>query len=108
MFFVGIDLAWSNKNSTGLAILKGDRKKAHLIHHQLAGSDEEIINKIKEIVGKNNALISIDAPLTVPNKEGRRKADHVISAFFRNYHAGAYPANRTRLSSWSGKIRGKK
>lgn len=61
---------------------------------------------MKKKIGNNNTIVAIDAPLVVPNKKGRRIADDLVSKLFREYHAGAYPANRERLSSWTGKIRG--
>lgn len=101
MLFIGIDLAWSEKNGTGIAIIKGDKKKGKIISAKLLYSDEEIINYIKKEVDNKNAIIAIDAPLVVPNKTGRRFAEDVTGLLFRKYNAGAYPANRERLSLWS-------
>ncbi len=106
MYFVGIDLAWSTKNGSGVSILKGDKSKAELIKSEIKYSDDEIMNFIKEEVGNNTALIAIDAPLIVPNEEGRRLAEAEVGKLFRKYNAGAHPANRKRLSSWTGSIRG--
>lgn len=102
MFFVGIDLAWSEKNGTGIAILEGNQNKAKFCCGDILLSDEEIIDYVKD----KNAFIAIDAPLIVPNEEGRREAERVVGALFRKYNAGAHPSNRKRLSQWSGKIRG--
>ena len=106
MYFVGIDLAWSDKNSSGIAILKGDNKQAKLVSSGIVHSDDDIINYIKSNINENDAHIGIDAPLIVPNEEGRRIAEAIVSDLFRKYHAGAHPSNRKRLSQWSGKIRG--
>ena len=106
MKFVGIDLAWSNKNGSGVAVLNGDKKKVELIASDVLLSDEEILGYIRRHVGRDNAFISIDAPLLVPNKKGRRIAEDVTGKLFQKYHAGCHPANRTRLASWTGKIRG--
>ncbi|MFH1211668.1 MAG: DUF429 domain-containing protein, partial [Candidatus Woesearchaeota archaeon] len=106
MFFVGIDLAWSEKNKSGVAILKGDENMAELVSADVISSDNEIIDFIKKTLKNNNALIAIDAPLIIPNNEGRRDAEALVGYLFRKYHAGAHPSNRKRLSQWSGKIRG--
>jgi predicted RNase H-like nuclease len=106
MFFVGIDLAWSTKNGSGVAVLKGYGKKAELISSNVFYSDDEIIDFIKESVKDNSCIIAIDAPLVVPNEEGRRVAEAEVGRLFRRYNAGAHPANRRRLSSWTGEIRG--
>jgi predicted RNase H-like nuclease len=51
------------------------------------------------------ALVTIDAPLWVPNATGRRRAEAEIAAAFRPYRLAAYPANRTRLAV-GGVVRG--
>ena len=107
MLFIGVDLAWSPKNGTAIAILKGNEEKAELIDYKTnVISNEEIINYIKEKVAYKNALIAIDAPLIVKNEKGRRIAEKLVGSLFRSYDAGAHPANRKRLSQWSGKVRG--
>lgn len=106
MFFVGIDLAWSERNGTGIVILKGNKDKAEFCSGDIVFSDQEIINYIQKTVGNEHAIITIDAPLIVPNKKGRRIAEDIVGKLFRKYNAGAHPANRKRLSSWTGKIRG--
>lgn len=106
MLFVGLDLAWSTKNGSGIAVVDGDGKRAKLVSYGLVYSDEEIINYISKSVGKENALIAIDAPLIVPNEKGRRIAEVIVGDLFRKYDAGAHPANRSHLASFYGKIRG--
>jgi len=106
MLFVGIDLAWSEKNGSGVAILRGDKNKAEFISADIYYSDKEIIKYIEQNIGMQNAFIAVDAPLIVPNKKGRRDAEKLVGFLFRKYDAGAHPANRKRLSQWSGKIRG--
>jgi predicted RNase H-like nuclease len=106
MYFVGLDLAWSPKNGSGLTILKGNKEKAELIFSDVLNSDDDITNKIDSIIKKENAFIAIDAPLIVPNSSGRRIAEKLVGELFRKYNAGAHPANRPRLSQWSGTIRG--
>lgn len=107
MFFVGIDLAWSPKNNSGIAIIEGNARHGRLVQVGIAVSDKEIIRFVSECVGDKNALIAIDAPLVVPNMKGRRVAEALVGDLFRKYNAGAHPANRERLGAWSnGKIRG--
>ena len=107
MLFVGIDLAWSAKNNTGLAVIKGDERGAKLSGAGITVSDDSILDYVRKNVGSADALVAIDAPLVVPNKAGRRPADTLVSELFRKYDAGAYPANRTRLGAWcNGKVRG--
>ena len=106
MLFIGIDLAWSENNKSGIAVLEGDKNKVKLISSSLVLKDSEIIEYVEKSVKNNSALISIDAPLIVPNEGGRRLAEDLVGKLFRKFNAGAYPANRKRLSSFTGSIRG--
>jgi predicted RNase H-like nuclease len=106
MFFVGIDLAWSTKNGTGICVVGGNEEHGVVLSHKIVYSDSEILDFVNNAVSDNPALLAIDAPLTVPNESGRKVAEEVVGKLFRKYDAGAHPANRKRLSSWDGKIRG--
>lgn len=106
MKFVGLDLAWSNKNGSGIAIIEGNEQKGRLTSSSTVFSDEEIMDYIRKYVGEENAIVAIDAPLIVPNLEGRRVAEKIVGNLFRKYDAGAHPANRQHLTKWTGEIRG--
>lgn|SRR3989338_2272497 len=106
MLFVGIDLAWSPKNGSGIAILDADQRKAKVVYCGIAHSDSEILDAVSLHVKDKPAFIAIDAPLIVPNETGRRDAEKYVGMLFRKYDAGAHPSNRQRLSQWSGTIRG--
>lgn len=106
MLFIGIDLAWSERNSTGVAVIGGNKKGARLLSAGIANSDSEIMEYVRNNAGKKDAFIAIDAPLIVPNMNGRRLAEKLVGEMFRKYDAGAHPANRKRLKSFTGKIRG--
>ena len=106
MYFVGVDIAWSENNPTGVAVLEGDKESASLRAIDLVETDEEIIEFIAEETNEEDAIVTIDAPLKVPNEEGRRPAEEVVGQLFSKYDAGAHPANRKRLSQWTGRVRG--
>lgn len=109
-YFIGVDLAWSSRNPTGLAALRWDGDTATLIEplpEAVAYSDEEIAAYINSAVSQEGVVIAIDAPLTVPNERGRRLGETALNAVFARFHAGAHPANRTRLASYNGgRLRG--
>lgn len=71
MYFIGIDLAWSEKNYSGIAILKRNKQKAELVCVDIVHTDDDIISYIKSNVKDKSGHIGIDAPLIVPNMEGR-------------------------------------
>jgi predicted RNase H-like nuclease len=103
--FIGIDLAWSPRNPTGAAVLRGDASGAELIDHSLLGGDAAIVDYIVRHAGDGPALVAVDAPLWVPNATGRRPGEAEIGRVFARYQAGAHPANRSRLA-FDGVVRG--
>lgn len=102
MKFIGVDLAWSYNNLTGVVVLSYENNVLRLEEVDVVTSDEEILSFID---GEDVNHVAIDAPLIVPNKRGRRPAEDVCSKLFRRFEAGPYPANRSWLER-DGKIRG--
>jgi predicted RNase H-like nuclease len=94
MTFIGIDLAWSRKNASGAAIVRGNARGGELIDTALLGSDDEIVSYIGAAAGVGPAIVTVDAPLVVPNPTGRRPGEHELGTIFAKHQAGAYPANR--------------
>jgi predicted RNase H-like nuclease len=103
--FIGIDLAWSSRNPTGLAAFYWNGEAATLLEplpaHPLY-SDAEITAYIRKSAARGSVVVAIDAPLTVPNQSGRRPGEIELNAVFARFHAGAHPANRQRLASYNG------
>ncbi len=89
MFFVGIDLAWGERQPTGLAVLDAE---ARLTHVEAVRTDEEITATLARYVN-GPCLVGIDAPLIVVNPTGSRPAERDLSRDFRRVEAGAHPAN---------------
>ncbi len=96
MNFIGIDLAWGNRNPTGLAHLVSGSGGCRLVRSDRRTTDEEIIEWV-EGCGGDDVWLGIDAPIIAKNPPGTsRPADKMVSARFSRYHAGVYPANRER------------
>lgn len=107
MFFVGIDLAWSERNRSGIAIIKGQKDKANFV----CGTSDiyknnEIVNYIITHTTGNPTLIAIDASLIVNNNSGERKAETLLKKMFASYHAVPYPSNRYLFYRLYGGLRG--
>lgn len=98
MKFIGLDLAWSARNKTGAAVIEGDAAHGELITSTLLHGDDEIVEFVLGHAGDEQALVTIDAPLSVPNATGRRPAEAEIGAAFGRYRLAAYPANRAKLA----------
>ncbi len=90
MKFIGIDIAWSEKNLSGVAVIdssgtlvraKGDIRTNEEIC-DYAGLDE-----------REDAIIAIDAPLIVKNSDKQRPVERELTQLFGLYEAAPYPAN---------------
>ncbi|MGV9801214.1 bifunctional ribonuclease/(p)ppGpp synthase [Mycobacterium sp. NPDC003449] len=88
MHFVGLDLAWGEKNQTGVAAVDADGR---LLHVGVAQDDEDIAAAVKPFV-RGDCLVAIDAPLIVANETGHRPAEKVFNRDFQRFDAGARPA----------------
>ncbi len=109
MYFVGVDLAWSDRNTTALAVAEGDSLEASLCaHKQELRSEQEIADFIALSVGTAPSIVAIDAPLIVKNEDGGRPVDREISRQFRRFEAGAYFANRSRWARLGQEVRGER
>ena len=89
MFYVGIDLAWGERQRTGLAVLDAE---ARLVHLSSVQTDEEIRDALAPYV-EGPCLVGIDAPLVVVNPTGSRIAEQELNRDFRTFEAGAHPSN---------------
>jgi predicted RNase H-like nuclease len=88
--YFGVDLAWGQRNRTGLAVLDG---AGRLLESASVRTDDEIM----EFVGRHavgTLVAAVDAPLVVPNETGRRPCEALVGQLFARFGAGAYPANR--------------
>ena len=88
---MGIDLAWGEKNGTGCAELGWRGDELELLRLDVLGPLDEIVGWIEPPRGE--WVVAVDAPLVVRNQTGRRQADADVSAKYREFEAGAYPAN---------------
>ncbi len=86
--YLGLDLAWGERNPTGLAVLDDE---ARLVLVGAVRTDEEIVRDLATYDG--DCLAGIDAPLVVRNPTGSRPAEQALSRDFRSFHAATHPSN---------------
>ncbi|HLZ72194.1 MAG TPA: DUF429 domain-containing protein [Dehalococcoidia bacterium] len=103
--FIGLDLAWSPRNRSGAATLRGSAAGAELVDLSLLGDDAELVAYVERVAGSGPAIVAVDAPLLVPNATGRRVCEAEVQRVFGRFHAGPYPANRGLLA-FNGVVRG--
>jgi len=96
--FMGIDLAWGNRNPSGLAILRWQEDVLQEVTPaQLLTTDEQICQAIAAQDNGGTLVIAIDAPLVVPNFSGERPVEGEMRRRFARFHAACHPANRQLL-----------
>ena len=93
-----MDLAWGTKARTGLAVLDGTGR---LLDVTAARTDEEILSWCQSWI-RASCLVAIDAPIVVPNDDGRRYCETLVSRYFGAYNAGAHSSNRSLPSFRDG------
>ncbi len=95
MRFIGLDLAWGERNNSAVAVLESltGGNSVRLIHFQeRLQTDESILDYVISATTEE-ACMAIDAPLIVRNLEGARPVDKEITKLFGRYGAGAHPCN---------------
>lgn len=93
---IGLDLAWSVRNrSGGAVIVDGVLREARAD----LSSDEAIVDWIGGwVAAGDSVVVAVDAPLCVPNEEGKRDCETLLGNDWRKFHAGPYPSNRRRFA----------
>ncbi len=89
MYFVGVDLAWGERNATGLAVLD---EHGGLVLVETVRTDDQIAAALAPYV-ESDCLVAIDAPLVVTNATGNRPAEAELNRDFARFDAGAHPSN---------------
>ena len=102
MYFVGLDLAWGEKNRTGVAVVDSDGR---LLHVGDAQDDASIQAAIAPYVG-DECLVAIDAPLIVNNPTGHRAARRHSTAISKGSTPARVPHTQTSPNSRIPGVRG--
>lgn len=101
MRFIGLDLAWGERNNTAASVLEtisGGAIVRLIDFQERLQTDEAILHYITS-VAPNGACLAIDAPLIVRNLEGARPVDREVTRRFGRYGAGAHPCNLRKFPS---------
>ncbi|TIC86397.1 DUF429 domain-containing protein [Nocardioides sp. GY 10127] len=101
MHYVGVDLAWGQRNPTGLAVID---EQARLLHVSTVRSDDEIVEALAPFTD-GPCAVGIDAPIVVANATGSRPAEQALSKDFRRFEAGTHPSNTGKPEFAGGRTR---
>lgn len=93
---LGLDLAWSARNPSGGAVMVD----SNLVEARAdLKDDESIVAWVgAHLAHGDAAVLAVDAPLCVPNLQGKRLCEKQLGDDWRKYQAGPYPANRERFA----------
>lgn len=89
MYYVGVDLAWGERNPTGVAVVDAGGR---LVQVGTARSDDDVLARLEPFVA-GPCVVAFDAPLVVTNPSGNRPCEAALNRDFRRFDAGAHPAN---------------
>jgi predicted RNase H-like nuclease len=90
--FLGVDLAWSQRARTGLAVVD---ESGRLVSSHAAVTDGDIDRWIAQNA-PHARVIAVDAPLVVHNPTGQRVCENLIGKAFGRYNASAHVSNQTK------------
>lgn len=102
--YIGIDLAWGEKNFSGFCVSQQEGQKLKIIDIKLLKSIDEILQEIQKYKDFKT-YIGVDAPLVVPNETGNREIEKNFNKDFAQYKISMLPANKKLLTKYSPKIR---
>jgi predicted RNase H-like nuclease len=88
--FVGVDIAWSEKNPSGVAVINAD---GTIVRASGNIRTNQGICDFAQLSGGQDAIIAIDAPLIVKNSDKQRPVERELTQLFGLYESAPYPAN---------------
>jgi predicted RNase H-like nuclease len=88
--YAGLDLAWSARNASGIAVVDAEGR---LLESATVRSDDDVAAWLAPHLD-HLAVVAIDAPLIVRNATGSRPVERDLTRAFRHVDAGTYPSNR--------------
>jgi predicted RNase H-like nuclease len=92
VYYAGVDLAWGDRGTTGLAVLDEDGRLRDVT---AARSDQDILAWLRRWTA-GSCLVAVDAPLIVTNPSGRRVCEALVGRYFGRFHAGCHPSSTAR------------
>ena len=96
MKFIGVDLGWQS-GASGVCCLELSDEVLEIVALDIKETAEDVLVWLDAIAPpQTSALIATDAPILIPNETGMRTPDKLAHKYFGKYHAGCYPANRSR------------
>ncbi len=94
MLLAGIDLAWGEKNSDGVCLIRLSGRRARILGYAYPRGDAALVAALApHLRADEPAFAAIDAPIVCPNLTGTRPVDRITHTLFHREHAACHPAN---------------
>jgi predicted RNase H-like nuclease len=105
--YIGIDLAWGEKNPSGFCVLQYNNKGLKLLDVKLLLTLTEILEEISKYQD-SKVCIGVDAPLLIPNESGNREIEKEFNKDFSSHKISMLPVNQKIMQKYSPSIRSQK
>ena len=102
--YIGIDLAWGDKNLSGFCVLVPLKNSLKIQDIKLLKSIDEIVQEIDKYEDKK-VFVGVDAPLEIFNEDGNRECEKSFNKDFAKYKIAMLPVNRKLLTKYNPNIR---
>jgi len=103
--YIGIDLAWGEKNLSGFCTFEIKSNQLNIIELKLLKSIDNIVQEILKYKD-TKIFVGIDAPIVIPNEANNRNIEKEFNKDFSIYKLSMLPVNRNILTKYSSNIRG--
>lgn len=100
---LGVDLAWSPKNASGIAAAEVSETTVRIIDARLVSTLDDILTFVRDHGGQS-FTVAIDAPTVVPPGNRMRECERLLHLddTIRRAHAAPFPGTRPRLGRYNG------
>jgi len=99
MHFLGIDLAFSSHNPSGLYVL--DQSGA-FVQSDYLYSDQDIVDFVAQQAHPAGNVIVVDAPLVCVNATGQRPCETLVGQLYGRFHASCHSSNTRNRAGQRG------
>ena len=96
--FLGLDLAWAPRHSSGGAVMELHEDGLKLLSSCSLRAHEDILSWIARNRGRDGVTLAVNAPLIVENMNGQRPCDTQLHEHFQQHQVDEYQVNLVNAS----------
>jgi predicted RNase H-like nuclease len=97
--YLGLDLAWAPRKSSGGAVIELDEDGGcKLVSVSSLRAHEDILSWLARNRSRAGTILAVNAPIIVENSVGRRSADQLLQEHFGRHNVTEYHVNTTNAS----------